>query len=63
MAYAIAEGMPEDQARGMTRDQIRLALMPPSPPLGGEPDHERFEQDPETLAAIRAGRAKPWERT
>ena len=61
MAYAIADGMPEDQARGMTRDQIRIALLPPAPALGGEPNLERFERDDETLAAIRAGRRKPWE--
>lgn len=61
MAYAVAEGMPEDQARGMTRDQIRAALIAASAPLTGEPDLERHEQDPDTLAAIRAGRRQPWQ--
>lgn len=59
--YAVAQGMPEDMAKGKTRDQLRIAFLPPAPPLGGEPDLERFEQDPDTLAAIKAGRAKPWE--
>ena len=61
MAYAIEEGMPPDMAKGMTRDQLRIAFLPPAPPLGGAPDLERHEQDPDTLAAIREGRRKPWE--
>jgi len=63
MAYAVSEGMPEDMARGLTRDQIKAELQPHPLPLTGAPDLERHERDPETLAAIREGRRKPWQRT
>jgi hypothetical protein len=61
-AFAVSQGMPAEMAKGMTRDQIRIAFLPPNPPLGGEPDLERHERDPDTLAAIREGRRRPWER-
>jgi hypothetical protein len=60
LAYAVSQGMPEDQARGLTRDQIRAALTL-SPPLTGEPDLERMDQDPETAGVLQAVRRKPWE--
>ena len=62
MAYAVSRGMPEDQARGLTRDQLRVRLLPPRGPLGGEPQLERHEQDEETLAARREATRRPWER-
>lgn len=61
-AYAVARGIPEADARGMTRDQIRAVLGALDAPLTGEPNLERHEQDPETLAARREARRKPWER-
>lgn len=60
--YAIAQGMPAEQARGLTRDQIRVRFTPPGAPLGGEPQLERHDSDPETLAARREARRRPWER-
>lgn len=62
LAYAISEGMPEDQARGKTRDQIRIALYAVSMPLGGEPDLDVLERDPDTRAAREAAQRPAWER-
>jgi hypothetical protein len=62
MEYAIGRGMPAEQARGMTRDQLRICFLPSAGPIGSEPDLERFEQDPETVAARREARRTLWER-
>jgi hypothetical protein len=62
MAYAVDQGMPEDLARGLTRDQIRVNLGAESIPLGGEPSLDVLERDPETRAARRAAQRPAWER-
>lgn len=62
MAYAINEGMPEDMAQGMTRDQIRATLSAASLPLTAEPDLDVLERDPDTRAARRAAQRPAWER-
>jgi len=60
MAYAVSHGMPAEQARGLTRDQIRRRF----PVLvGAEPDLEQLEPDPEIRAARRETRRPAWERT
>jgi hypothetical protein len=63
MRFAVAQGMPENQARGMTRDQLRACLTSPAEPLTGEPHVERLDEDPEARAALREARAKPWGRS
>ncbi len=62
MAYAVSQGMPEEQAAGLTRDQIRVRFMPADAPLSGAPDLDWHDQDPEAIAARREARRKPWER-
>ncbi len=62
LAYAVSQGMPEDQARGFTRDQIRISLGAAFMPLGGEPSLDVLERDPDTRAARQAARHPAWER-
>jgi hypothetical protein len=59
--YAIARGMPADEAAGLSRDQLRIQFCPPGCTPGGEPDLELLERDPGALAARRQARRKPWE--
>lgn len=61
MAYAVSRGMLEEQARGLTRDQLRVCFLPPRAPLGGEPLLDRHDQAPEAIAARREASRKPWE--
>jgi hypothetical protein len=51
LAYAVSQGMPEDMAPALTRDQIGIRLDAASVPLGGEPSLDRLERDPETRDA------------
>ena len=62
MEFAVSRGMPEVQARGMTRDQLRACLLAPSEPLTGEPRVDRLDEDPDARAARREAQRKPWER-
>lgn len=63
MEYAISRGVPEDDARGLTRDQIRALIGAMDAPLTGDVVLERHEQDPETLAARREARRPAWGRS
>jgi hypothetical protein len=62
MAYAIGRGMDPEEARGRTRDQLRVAFLPEGPLIGSVPYLERHDQDPDAIAARREARRKPWER-
>ncbi len=59
--YAIAQGMPQEQARGLTRDQLRARLTRPSGGLTGEPSVDRLDEDPDARAARREAQRRPWE--
>jgi hypothetical protein len=61
-AYAVSHGMPEAQARGLTRDQLRARFLPSGGSIGSEPDLERHDQDAAAVAARREAR-KPGERS
>lgn len=60
--YAVSQGMPADQAAGLTRDQIRVRFVAPSRSIGGEPDLDVLERDPETRDGRRAAQRPAWER-
>lgn len=60
--YAVSQGMPTDQAAGLTRDQIRVRFVTPGRSIGGEPDLDVLERDPETRAGRRAAQRPAWER-
>jgi hypothetical protein len=62
LTYAVSQGMPQDMARGLTRDQIRVHLDTGSVPLSGEPSLDVLERDPETRAARRAAQRPAWKR-
>lgn len=60
-SYAAARGMAADQAAALSRDQLLLTFVPPDAPRDDTPRIERLDRDPETRAAARAARRKPWE--
>jgi hypothetical protein len=51
--YAVSQGVPQAEADGMTRDQLRVVFAGPRPRLGGTPDLEVLDEDPGTRAARR----------
>ena len=59
MAYAVSQGMDPVEARGRTRDQLRVCFAPSGGLVGAEPDLERLDQDPEANAARREARRAP----
>ena len=62
LSYAASRGMPREQARGLTRDQLRAAFVPEGAPRDDTPYIERLDQDVASRTAYREGRRKPWER-
>ena len=57
LLYAISQGMPEAQARGRTRDQLRSTFLPSGGPIGSVPDLERLDEDRAAIAARREARS------
>ena len=60
--YAVSQGMPAGQAAGLTRDQIRVALVPAGRSIGAEPSLDVLERDSEARFARRAAQRPAWER-
>ena len=60
--YAVARGMPAGQAAAISRDQLLLAFVPLNAPRDDTPRLERLDRDPDTRAATRESRRKPWGR-
>ena len=58
--YATDRGMPAAQAAALSRDQIRVEFCPPGTGRDSEPVLDLLERDPDTLAARRDARRKPW---
>jgi hypothetical protein len=62
VTYAVSRGMDLEQARGLTRDQLRMALIPVGAPRSDVPYIERLDRDPESRAVRHAASRPAWER-